>query len=49
MLVIHPKDITTSFLGSLYKGTDSKVVDQTASKREIGHLLHHCPPRERIG
>lgn len=48
MLVVHPKDITTSVLTSLYKGTDSKVVDQTASKREIEHLLHHCPPRERI-
>ena len=48
MLVVHPKDITTSVLTSLYKGTDSKVVDQTASKREIEHLLHHCPPHERI-
>ena len=48
MLVVHPKDITTSVLTSLYKGTDSKVVDQTASKREIEHMLHHCSPRERI-
>lgn len=48
MLVVHPKDITTSVLTSLYKGTDSKVVDQTLSKREIEHLLHHCPSHERI-
>ena len=48
MLVVHPKDITTSVLTSLYKGTDSKVVDQTASKREIEHMLHHCSQRERI-
>ena len=48
MLVVHPKDITTSVLTSLYKGTDSKVIDQTASKREIEHMLHHCSPRERI-
>ena len=48
MLVVHPKDITTSVLNSLYKRTDSKVIDQTVSKREIEHLLHHCPPHERI-
>ena len=48
MLVVHPKDITTSVLTSLYKGTDSKVIDQSACKREIGHMLHHCSPRERI-
>ena len=34
MLVVHPKDITTSVLNSLYKGTDSKVIDQTVSKRD---------------
>ncbi len=48
MLVIHPKDITTSVLTGLYKGTESKVFDQKASKREIERLLHHCPQRERI-
>lgn len=48
MLVVHPKDITTGVLTSLYEGTDAKVVDQTASKREIEHMLHHCPPSERI-
>lgn len=48
MLVVHPKDITTSFLSSLYIGTDAKVVDQTSGKREIEHLLHHCSPYERI-
>ena len=48
MLVVHPKDSTTSFLSSLHKGTESKVIDQSASKREIEHLLHHCPQSERI-
>lgn len=48
MLVVHPKDITTSVMTRLYKGTGSKVVDQAASKREIEYMLHHCPPTERI-
>ena len=48
MLVVHPTDITTAVLSTLYKGIESKVVDQNMSKREIEHLLHHCPPRERI-
>lgn len=41
MLVVHPTDITTIVLSHLYKGKESKVVDQTMSKREIEHLLHH--------
>ena len=48
MLVVHPTDITTAVLSTLYKGMESKVVDQNMSKREIEHLLHHCPPCERI-
>ena len=48
MLVIHPTDITTSFLSCLYNGTESKIADQNMSKREIEHLLHHSPQRERI-
>ena len=48
MLIVHPTDITTAVLSTLYKGMESKVVDQNMSKREIEHLLHHCPPRERI-
>lgn len=48
MLVVHPKDITTSVLTCLYKGTDSKIVDHTASKHEIEYMLHHCPSHERI-
>ncbi len=48
MFVVHPKDITTTFLSLLYDGTDSKVVDQSWSKREIEHLLHHTPSSERI-
>lgn len=48
MLVIHPKDRTTSFLSVLYEGMDAKVLDQSASKREIERALHHQPPHERI-
>ena len=48
MLVIHPTDSTTTFLSALYKGTAVKVVDQSVSKREIEHLLHHSPRHERI-
>lgn len=43
MLVVHPIDITTSILNTLHKGIESKVVNQNMSKREIEHLLHHCP------
>ena len=48
MLVVHPTDITTAVLSNLYNGTESKVIDQRMSKRDIEHLLHHCPRRERI-
>ena len=48
MLVIHPTDSTTTFLSALYKGTKAKIIDQSASKREIEHLLHHTPQSERI-
>lgn len=48
MLVIHPNDRTTDFLSVLYDRTDVKVADHNASKREIEHLLHHCPQQERI-
>lgn len=48
MLVVHPTDITTTVLSNLYNGTESKVIDQLMSKRDIVHLQHHCPQRERI-
>lgn len=48
MLVVHPTDITTKVLSCLYYGTESQVIDQHMSKRDIEHLLHHCPQRERI-
>ena len=48
MLVVHPTDIMTAVLSILYKGMESKVVDQNMSKREIEHSLHHCPSHERI-
>lgn len=48
MLVVHPTDITTTVLSALYKDIEAKVVDQNMGKREINHLLHHCPQQERI-
>ncbi len=48
MLVVHPADITTTVLSHLYEGYGAVVVDQHHSKREIEHLLHHCPQRECI-
>ena len=48
MLVVHPTDITTTVLCTLYKGIESKVIDQNMSKREIEHMLHHSPQCERI-
>lgn len=48
MLVVHPADIKTAVLCTLYKGTESIVVNQNMDKREIEHLLHHCPLHEKI-
>lgn len=48
VLVIHPKDRTTAFLSMLYEGMNAQVLDQSASKKEIEHALHHQPQQERI-
>lgn len=48
MLVIHPKDRTTTMLSTLYEGMNATVVDQSMSNREIERTLHHCPKSERI-
>lgn len=41
MLVIHPKDKTTTVLAALYEGAQVRLLDQTYSKSEINHHLHH--------
>lgn len=48
MLVIHPKDKTTTMLSALYEGLEAQVVDDCRSTKEMGHLLHHVSTQERI-
>lgn len=48
MLVIHPKDKTTAMLSALYDGLGTHVVADYRSTKEMGHLLHHVSPQERI-
>lgn len=48
MLVVHPKDRTTSVLSTLYKGMDANVVSGKCSNKEMEHLLHHVSTQERI-
>ena len=48
MLVIHPKDKTTTMLSALYEGLEAQVVDDRRSTKEMGHLLHHVSTQERI-
>lgn len=48
MLVIHPKDRTTKMLSILYEGLGVRLVESYCSNKEIGHLLHHTTPDERI-
>jgi len=48
MLVIHPKDKTTSMLSILYEGLEHTCIDQSNSKKDICHILNHVPRHERI-
>lgn len=48
MLVIHPKDRTTSVLSTLYEGMDANMVSSNCSNKEMEHLLHHVSTQERI-
>ena len=48
MLVIHPKDKTTTMLSALYDGLEAQVIDDYRSTKEMGHLLHHVSTQERI-
>lgn len=38
MLVVHPKDKTTSVLSALYEGKDANVISVNCSKKEMEHL-----------
>ena len=38
MLVIHPKDRTTSVLSALYEGKDANMVSSNCSNKKMDHL-----------
>ena len=48
MLVIHPTDRTTEMLSILYEGLEAKLIESDCSNKEMGHLLRHASPSERI-
>ena len=48
MLVIHPTDKTTEMLSILYEGLGARLIEADCSNKEMGHLLHHTSPSERI-
>lgn len=48
MLVIHPKDQTTTVLSRLYEGESPKLLTQSQSGHELERSLHHCSRYERI-
>lgn len=48
MLVIHPKDKTTTMLSILYEGLDARVVNDSRSTNEISRLLYHISSQERV-
>lgn len=48
MVVIQPKDKTTSMLSILYEGIEHTLIDQSYSKNEISHILNHVPCHELI-
>ena len=48
MLIIHPKDRTTSVLSTLYEGIGANVISGKCSNKEMEHLLHHVSTQERI-
>lgn len=48
MLVIHPKDTTTSVLSGLYEGLEVRLLDNTHNNSTINHHLHHTSKQERI-
>ena len=48
MLVIHPKDRTTTVLSLLYEGLEVKLMDQSANSAQIKKILNHTSQQERI-
>lgn len=48
MLVIHPKDKTTTVLSLLYEGMEVRLLDQSSNSAVIRRVLNHTPRKERI-
>lgn len=48
ILVIHPKDRTTRMLSILYDGMTVRLIESDCSNKELGHLIRHTSPGERI-
>ena len=48
MLVIHPTDKTTEMLSILYEGLGALLIETDCSSKEMGYLLRHTSPSERI-
>lgn len=48
MIVIHPKDRTTSMLEQLYKNTPHQQIDTSLSKNQLRSLLYKEPVFKRI-
>mgnify|MGYP006863354256 CR=1 FL=1 len=48
MLVVHPKDRTTSVFSILYEGMDANMVSNNCSNKKMEHLLHNVSTQERI-
>ncbi|MBR3902163.1 MAG: hypothetical protein IKJ29_00720 [Akkermansia sp.] len=48
MIIIHPKDRTTTMLCALYQGIEARRITQDASSMEIRHTLNLSPGTERI-
>lgn len=48
MLVIHPTDRTTEMLSILYEGLGARLIETDSSSKEMGYLLRHTSPSERI-
>lgn len=42
MLVVHPKDRTTSVLSTLYEGMDANMVSSNCSNKKNGAFVASC-------
>ncbi|MBQ0007927.1 MAG: hypothetical protein KBT40_04340 [bacterium] len=48
-LIIHPKDSSTDFLKSIYKGLDEvELYTRHLTSKKVNRLFHHCPETSQI-